>query len=82
MAYALIVDDTQARIDKIEQRIKSLHVSDGVIGWDRYDDLLAAALPVEFCMPYIERYMGIGAPVFTYNCIALLCTSIDWMRQS
>ncbi|RVW34223.1 hypothetical protein CK203_102200 [Vitis vinifera] len=39
----------------IEQRIRSLHVSDGVMGWDGYDDLLVEALPVEFCMPDIER---------------------------
>ena len=32
------------------------------MGWDRYDDLLVAALPVEFHMPDIERYMGIGFP--------------------
>ena len=58
---APIIDDTQARIDKIEQRIRSLHVSDGVIGWDGYD-LPVAALPVEFRMPDIERYTGIGCP--------------------
>ena len=34
VAPAPIVDETQARIDKIEQRIRSLHVFDGVIGWD------------------------------------------------
>ena len=44
------------------QRIRSLHVSDGVIGWDRYDDLPVAALPIEFRMPDIERYTGIGCP--------------------
>ena len=59
---APIIDDTQACIDKIEQRIRSLHVSDGVIGWDGYDDLPVAALPVEFRMPDIERYTGIGCP--------------------
>ena len=59
---ALIINDTQARIDRIEQRIRSLHVSYGVIGWDGYDDLLVAALPVEFRMPDIERYTGIGCP--------------------
>ena len=32
VAPAPIINDTQARIDGIEQRIKSLHVSDGVIG--------------------------------------------------
>ena len=34
VALVQIVDDTQARIDRIEQRIRSLHVSDGVIGWE------------------------------------------------
>ena len=62
MTPAPIIDDTQARIDKIEQRIRSLPVSDGVIGWDGYDDLPVAALPVEFLMPDIERYTGIGCP--------------------
>ena len=62
MAPAPIIDDTQARIDKIEQRIKFLHVSDGVIGWDIYDDLPVAALLVELRMPDIERYTGIGCP--------------------
>ena len=57
MALAQVIDDTQAHIDRIEQRIKSLHVYDGVIGQDKYDDLLVAALPVEFRMPDIERYM-------------------------
>ena len=62
VAPAPIIDDTQARINRIEQRIRSLHVSDGVIGWDGCDDLPVAALPVEFRMPYIERYTGIGGP--------------------
>ena len=62
MAPTPIIDNTQARIDRIEQRIRSLHVSDGVIGWDGYDDLPVAALSVEFRMPDIERYTGIGFP--------------------
>ena len=62
MAPAPIIDDTQTRINRIEQRIRSLHVSDGVIGWDRYDDLPVVALQVEFCMPDIQRYTGIGCP--------------------
>ena len=60
MAPAPIIDDNQARINRIEQRIRSLHVYDGVIGWDGYDDLPVAALPVEFRIPDIERYTGIG----------------------
>ena len=62
LAPAPIIDDTQAHIDRIEQRIRSLHVSDGVIGWDGYDDLPVATLPVEFYMPDIERYTGIRYP--------------------
>ncbi|XP_034689110.1 uncharacterized protein LOC117916980 [Vitis riparia] len=62
VAPAQIVDDTQARIDRIEQRMRSLHVSDGMMRWDGYDDLPIAALPVEFRMPDIERYTGIGCP--------------------
>ena len=62
MAPVQIVDDTQARIDKIEQRMRSLHVSDGIMGWDGYDDMPVAALPVEFRMSDIERYTGIGCP--------------------
>ena len=62
VAPAPIIDDTQARIDRIEQRIRSLHVPDGVVDWDGYDDLPVAALPVEFRMPDIERYTGIGCP--------------------
>ena len=62
MALAPIIDDTQAHIDRIEQRIRSLHVFDGVIGWDGYDDLPVAAFLVEFHMPDIERYTGIGCP--------------------
>ena len=63
VAPAPIFDDTQARFDKIEQRIRSLYVSNGFIGWDGYDDLPVAALPVEFSMPNIERYTGIGCPL-------------------
>ena len=37
-------------------------MSDGVIGWDEYDDLIVAALLVEFRMLNIQRYTGIGYP--------------------
>ena len=62
VAPAQIVDDTQARIDRIEQRMRSLHVSDGIMGWDGYDDLTVATLHVEFRMLDIERYTRIGCP--------------------
>ena len=72
MAPAPIIDDTQARIDRIEQRIKSLHVYEGVLGWDGYDDLPVAAFPIEFRMLDIERYTRIGCPYIhlqLYNAI-------------
>ena len=79
MAPASIFDDTQACIDKIEQRIRSLHVFYGVIGWDEYDDLPVAALLVEFHMPDIERYTRIRCP-----CIHLQfhMPGIDWSRSA
>ena len=42
--------------------MRSLHVIDGVMSWDRYEDLPVVALPVDFRMPEIERYIGIGCP--------------------
>ena len=74
MALAPIIDDTQACIDKIEQWIRSLHVHDGVIGWDGYDDLPVAALLIEFRMPDIESYTGIGCPrIHLQLYIAVMC---------
>ena len=32
------------------------------MGWDGYDDLPVAALPVEFRMPDIKRNIGVGCP--------------------
>ena len=40
--------------------MRSLHVTDGVMSWDGYDDLPIVALPADFRMPDIERYTGIG----------------------
>ena len=56
VAPAQIIDDTQALIDRIEQRMRSLHVFDGIMGWDGYDDLPVAALPVEFRMLIASEY--------------------------
>ena len=69
--------DTQAHIDRSEQRMRLLHVSDRVMSWDRYDDFSVATLPVEFRMPDIERYMGIRYPISTCSCTTLLCAGTD-----
>ena len=62
VAPAKVIDDTQTHIDRIEHRMRLLHISDGVMSWDGSDDLLVAALPAEFHMPDIERYTRIGCP--------------------
>ncbi|KAL6325976.1 hypothetical protein AAG906_038468 [Vitis piasezkii] len=41
--------------------MRSLHVTDGAMSWDGYDDLPVADFPVEFVWD-IERYTGIGCP--------------------
>ncbi|RVW25140.1 Retrovirus-related Pol polyprotein from transposon 17.6 [Vitis vinifera] len=63
--------------------MRSLHVSDGIMGWDGYDDMPVAALPVEFRMPDIERYTGIGCPVFTCSYTALTWADLgqEFIRQ-
>ncbi|RVW35615.1 hypothetical protein CK203_108072 [Vitis vinifera] len=81
VAPTQIVDDTQARIDRIEQRMRSLHVSDGIMGWDGYDDMPVAALPVEFRMPDIERYMGIGCPRIHFGAAQRWFASLDPSRR-
>ena len=62
VAPAQVADDTQACIERIEQRMRSLHVTDGVMSWDGYDVLPIAALPIKFLMLDIERCTGIGCP--------------------
>ena len=74
MAPAQVTDDTHAHIDRIEQRMRLLHVSDGVMSWDGYDDLPVVTLPVQFHMPDIERCTGIGCPYIhlqLYNVVML-----------
>ncbi|RVW92721.1 hypothetical protein CK203_041576 [Vitis vinifera] len=63
--------------------MRSLHVSDGIMGWDGYDDMPVAALPVEFRMPDIERYTGIGCPVFTcsYTALDVSRRELEALRQ-
>ena len=62
MAFTQVADDTQARIKRIEQRMRSLHVTDGVMSWNGYDDLPVTVFSVEFRMLDIERYAGIRCP--------------------
>ena len=62
MVVVLTSEDAHARIDKLEQRMRQLRVSDEGMVWDDFDGLLVANLSTKFRMPKIERYMGIGCP--------------------
>ena len=57
-----VTDDAHARMDRIEQRIRQLRVSDGSAVWDDLEGMPVANLPAKFRMPDIERYTGIGCP--------------------
>ena len=57
-----VTDDTHARMDGIEQRMRQLRVFDGSAIWDDLEGMSVASLPAKFRMPYIERYTGIGCP--------------------
>ena len=57
-----IVDDAHARIDRLEQRMRQMRVSDGLDVWDDFEGMPVANLPAKFRMLDIERYTGIGCP--------------------
>ena len=57
-----VADDTHARMDRIEQRMRQLMVSDGSAVWDDLEDMSVASFLTKFRMPDIERYTGIGCP--------------------
>ena len=55
-----VVDDAHARIDRLEQHIRQLRVSDDSAVWDDLESMPVANLSAKFKMPDIERYTGIG----------------------
>ena len=57
-----VLEDTHARMDHIEQRIKQLRVSDSSSAWDDLDSIPVVSLPAKFRMPNIERYTSVGCP--------------------
>ena len=62
IAPTLTIDDTQARMEKLEQRMRQLRTSEGLVDWDDFDGTLPAGLPAKFRMPEMERYSGVGCP--------------------
>eukprot|EP00261_Vitis_vinifera_P025052 XP_010657630.1 PREDICTED: uncharacterized protein LOC100852852 [Vitis vinifera] len=49
-------------MDRIEQCMRQMRVSDGSVVWDDFGGMPVASLPAKFRMPDIERYTGIGCP--------------------
>ena len=54
--------DAHSRMDRLEQRMRQMRISDGAISWDDFDEALVASLLAQFKMPEIEKYTGIGCP--------------------
>ena len=57
-----VIDDAYAHIDRIEQRMRQLRVSNGSTIWDDLEGMPVARLSTKFRMPDIDRYTGIGYP--------------------
>ncbi|RVW15703.1 Retrovirus-related Pol polyprotein from transposon 17.6 [Vitis vinifera] len=55
-------EDAHACMDKLEQMMRQMRVSDGDMSWDDFDGSPVASLPTQFRMSEIERYTGIGCP--------------------
>ena len=55
-----VIDDAYARMDRIEQCIRHLRVSDGSTVWDDLEDMPVASLLAKFRMLDIKRYTSIG----------------------
>ena len=49
-------------MDRIEQHIRQLRVSDSSSAWDDLDSIPVASLSAKFRMLDIERYTGVGCP--------------------
>ena len=62
MVVVLTSKNAHARMDRLEQRMRQLRVSDEKMAWDDFDGLPVASLPTKFRMPEIEQYTGIGCP--------------------
>ncbi|WKA03441.1 hypothetical protein VitviT2T_021548 [Vitis vinifera] len=60
-------DDTrlakqEARVERLEFRMRQIRLQDGGFTWDDRDDIPATRLPTKFWLPDIEHYSGIDCP--------------------
>ena len=58
--HTTVIDDAHTRMDRIEQCIRHLRVSDGSTVWDDLEDMPVASLLAKFRMLDIKRYTSIG----------------------
>ena len=47
-------------MDRLEQKLRQMRASDGVVTWEDFDGVPVASLPTKFRMLEIERYTGIS----------------------
>ncbi|RVW22405.1 hypothetical protein CK203_096074 [Vitis vinifera] len=62
VVHTTVIDDAHARMDRIEQCMRQLRVSNGSAIWDDLEGMLVPSLSAKFRMPNIEKYTGIGCP--------------------
>ena len=55
-------EDAHACMDKLEQRMRQMRISNGGMVWDDFNGLPVVSLSAKFRMLEIERYTGIGCP--------------------
>ncbi|KAJ9697160.1 hypothetical protein PVL29_009085 [Vitis rotundifolia] len=74
-----VPENTHARMDSIEQRIRQLRVSDSSSAWDDLDSMSVASLLVKFRMLDIERYTSVGCPRIHLRlyCIVMRAHGLD-----
>ncbi|RVW14675.1 hypothetical protein CK203_085471 [Vitis vinifera] len=59
VAQAVVADDTHARMDRIEQCMRQMRVSDGSVVWDDFGGMPVASCRLKFRMPDIESTLMI-----------------------
>ena len=62
VVQTMVINDAHTCMDRIEQRMRQLRVSDVSTIWDDLKGMLVASLPTKFRMLDIERYTYIGCP--------------------
>ena len=62
MVVVPTLEDAHTCMNKLEQRIRQLRLSDRGMVWDDFDGLPIANLSIKFRMLEIKRYTRIGCP--------------------